>query len=89
MGMQRKKQIVANVGKYKTKDRNTGETVEKNRYQNCGTLFERDDGSLCIKLDCLPIGCPDWNGWMNFYDFKNFDDKPANQKGLDDDEIPF
>jgi hypothetical protein len=63
-------------------------------------LFKRDDGSLTLKLDCIPVGAPDWNGWISFYDIDNnrqqsnksasgphFDDQGKGQ-GFDDD-IPF
>ena len=56
------KKIVAVTGKYK--DRQTGQ--EKNQYVRAGTLFQRDDGSLCIKLDSLPLG--EFNGWLNCYE---------------------
>lgn len=40
-------------------DRNTGE--EKKKYTTIGTLFQRDDGSMCLKM----LG-----SWVNFYDIK-------------------
>lgn len=44
--------------------------AEKGRYLNVGKVFQRDDGSLTLKLDCLPIGIPDWSGWVNCYPHK-------------------
>ena len=40
---------------------------EKTRYTNLGSLLERDDGSLTLKLESLPIG---FTGWVNFYEPK-------------------
>jgi hypothetical protein len=40
---------------------------EKTRYTNCGSLLERDDGSLTVKLEAIPVG---FSGWLNCYDPK-------------------
>lgn len=40
---------------------------EKTRFINVGKLFTRDDGSLTLKLDSVPVG---FNGWINFYEPK-------------------
>jgi hypothetical protein len=40
---------------------------EKTRYTNCGSLLQRDDGSLSIKLEAIPVG---FTGWFNCYDPK-------------------
>jgi hypothetical protein len=45
-------------------DRN-GET--KGRWLTIGTVFRHDDGGSSIKLDCLPVGVPDWNGWVSVF----------------------
>lgn len=37
----------------------------KARYLNIGKLFKRDDGSISLKLDSLPVGAG-WEGWINF-----------------------
>lgn len=55
------KKAVAVTGKYTNRN---GE--EKSSYINCGKLMQREDGSLTLKLDALPLG--DFNGWINFYD---------------------
>ena len=95
MAMKRLKKLTAVTGKYTNKD-----GQEKNQYVNCGTLFQRDDGSYCIKLDALPLG--DFNGWISCYDFDE-DRKQNNQQGMaqakaaaepapvtfEDDGIPF
>jgi hypothetical protein len=58
------KDVVATTGKYINAQ---GES--KNSYQTCGKLFEREDGSICIKLDAIPLG-NEWDGWLNMYDKK-------------------
>ncbi len=87
--MRRYKKAVASCGEYQS----NGQT--KKRYQNVGTLFERDDGSLCLKLDAVPVG-PEFEGWINFFDFdekrQQRNDNSQQQRGpeqLDDEEIPF
>lgn len=66
---------------------------EKTRYVNVGALFARDDGSLTMKLESLPIG---FNGWINFYEPKPRDgeqrsQRQVTQKPVDDfgDDTPF
>ena len=46
-------------------DRDSGE--QKARWLRIGSVFRHDDGSTSIKLDCLPIGRPDWNGWVSVF----------------------
>jgi hypothetical protein len=65
---------------------------EKTRYVNVGALFARDDGSLTMKLESLPIG---FNGWINFYEPKERDQaqgqrsqRPQRSAPVDDD-APF
>ena len=86
--MKRIKRAVATVGKYTAKD-----GKEKNRYQNVGTLFKRDDDTVCLKLESIPIG-PEFTGWINFYDIdsKPKQEKPKPQQTIpefEDDDIPF
>ena len=72
---------------------------EKTRYVNVGALFARDDGSMTMKLEAVPVG---FNGWINFYEPKPKDGEqrqertrpartaaanPAND--FADDDIPF
>lgn len=61
---------------------------EKTRYVNVGALFQREDGSLSMKLESLPIG---FNGWVNFYEPKPKDgSKPrAGAANEDSESIPF
>lgn len=85
--MKRIKRIVATTGTYKDRDGN-----DKKQYTNIGTLFERPDGSQCIKLDAVPVG---WDGWGNFYDIEQkqsaHNEAKANgyQRDELDSEIPF
>ena len=71
---------------------------EKTRFVNVGALFTRDDGSLTLKLESIPVG---FNGWVNFYEPRPKDGgqhpqrtrpqrtaAPA-QNGDPDDDIPF
>jgi hypothetical protein len=72
--MKKIKKAVAVTGKYTDRNGN-----EKNQYHTCGGLFQRDDGSLCMKLDALPLG--DFNGWISFYDIEE-NRKENNQQGM-------
>lgn len=47
---------------------------EKTRYINIGVVFERDDGSLSLKLESLPVN---FSGWVNFYEPKADNEKQA------------
>jgi len=84
--------------KYTNRDGN-----EKTRYVNVGALFARDDGSMTMKLEAVPVG---FNGWINFYEPKPKDGEqrqertaarpartaaPASDPANDfaDDDIPF
>ena len=96
--MEKIKDAVAAVGEY-----NKGGEIKK-RYQKVGSLFQRDDGSLSLKLESIPLSV-NWNGWLNFYDPYNKREgqqqqqPPQQQKPTQlepkgqifnaDDEIPF
>lgn len=61
----------------------TGEYQDRNgqnkgRWQRIGTVFRHDDGGTSIKLDCLPVGLRDWDGWVSV--FKR-EDKQEGQSG--------
>ena len=59
--------------KYTDRDGN-----EKTRYVNVGVLFARDDGSMTMKLESIPVG---FNGWINFYEPKPRDgEQPQRQE---------
>lgn len=30
-------------------------------------MFRHDDGGTTIKLDCVPVGLPDWDGWVSVF----------------------
>jgi len=93
--MKRIKKAVATTGKYT--DRNGS---EKNRYVNVGSMFKREDGSVCLKLDSVPVG-PGFEGWINFYDLdeerqqeprRQPEPEPPQKKQPDpveSDDIPF
>ena len=51
------------TGEYQ--DRETGQT--KGRWLTIGTVFKHDDGGTSIKLDCVPVGLKDWEGWVNVF----------------------
>jgi hypothetical protein len=51
------------TGEYQ--DRETGQT--KGRWLTIGTVFKHDDGGTSIKLDCIPVGLKDWEGWVNVF----------------------
>ncbi|MEI6415787.1 MAG: hypothetical protein WCP34_16225 [Pseudomonadota bacterium] len=55
--------LVVKTGTYT--DRTTGEI--KNRYKNIGFVMKHDDGGSSIKLECLPVGVPNWDGWVSVF----------------------
>lgn len=74
---------------------------EKTRYVNVGVLFTRDDGSMTLKLESIPVG---FTGWVNFYEPKPKDGEQSSRQrpqrmqptkatsdasGFIDDDIPF
>ncbi len=61
MGMKHIKNGYTKVGEYTD---NTGAT--KSRFLTISKLFKRDDGSITLKIDSLPVGA--WEGWINFSD---------------------
>ena len=67
--------VTAVLGEYKNAQ---GEI--KKRYAKIGALFSRDDGSMAIKMDVVPVG-DEWNGWLNLYpdDYKKEVDQPSPQ----------
>lgn len=87
--MKKKYDIVAGLGKYTDREGN-----EKTRNFRFGSIFVRDDGSPCIKIDAFPVG-PDFTGWANCYEPRPVEGQappqsqqpPASHAG--DDSIPF
>lgn len=70
MAMKKTHDAVYAGEKYTDRDGN-----EKTRYVNVGALMQRDDGSLTMKLEAVPVG---FNGWINFYEPKPKDgERPA------------
>lgn len=55
--------LAVKTGEYT--DRQTGQT--KARWLRIGTVFRHDEGGTSIKLDALPVGCPDWDGWVSVF----------------------
>lgn len=58
------KRAVAITGEYEK----NGQT--KKQYTNVGTLFQREDGSLSLKIEAVPAGNK-WDGWIGFFDIDN------------------
>lgn len=88
--MKQFKKVVATVGKY-----TDANGQEKNRYVTVGRAFIRDDKSVSIKVDSMPVG-PEFSGWLNLYDLD--EDRqgqaparaaPAPSPAADDTELPF
>ena len=85
------KKLVAVIGKYTDR---SGQ--EKNRYLRVGTVFEREDGSRCQKMEAQPVG-GEWTGWINEYPLdedrqqapQTASPRQAEGGGFNDDEIPF
>lgn len=73
MAMKKTHDAVYAGEKYTDRDGN-----EKTRYVNLGVLFARDDGSMTMKLEALPVN---FNGWINFYEPKPRDgEQPQRQE---------
>lgn len=85
--MKQFKKVVATVGKY-----TDANGQEKNRYVTVGRAFIRDDKSVSIKVDAMPVG-PEFSGWLNLYDLdEDRQQKPVAQAApvVDDkDSLPF
>ena len=88
--MKQFKKVVATVGKY-----TDANGQEKNRYVTVGRAFIRDDKSVSIKVDSMPVG-PEFSGWLNLYDLD--EDRqgqaparaaPAPAPAAVDDDLPF
>ena len=55
--------LAIKTGEYN--DSNTGQT--KGRWLRIGTVIRHDDGGTSIKLDCVPVGLPEWDGWVSVF----------------------
>ena len=84
--MKQFKKVVATVGKY-----TDANGQEKNRYVTVGKAFIRDDKSVSIKVDAMPVG-PEFSGWLNLYALdEDRQQKPAAQAAPVDsgNDLPF
>ena len=88
--MKQFKKVVATVGKY-----TDANGQEKNRYVTVGRAFIREDKSVSIKVDSMPVG-PEFSGWLNLYDLD--EDRqgqaparaaPAPEPAAADEDLPF
>lgn len=89
MSSKRTHDVVATIGKYKTRD---GE--EKKRYLNVGTAFTDDHGRVSILLTAVPTAGAEWSGWLSLYPIKDQNQRPTSQSKPtgdvpDDDDVPF
>lgn len=87
--MARKTHDAVYVERYQ--DRNSG--AEKKRYINIGALFTRDDGSMSLKLETIPVK---FDGWISLYEPRQKDEQPrqstpkrSDTDGFEDPDIPF
>lgn len=39
----------------------------KGRWLKIGSVFRHDDGGTSIKLDAVPVGLPEWQGWVSVF----------------------
>lgn len=80
---------VVTVGEYE--DRKTGQT--KKQYRTVGAVLQNDDGRMSLKLELIPA--VNFNGWINFYEPRDKEQKPQSSgqeaSGGDpfSDDIPF
>lgn len=65
-------EVVAAGEKYTDK---SGE--EKTRWVKMGVVIQRQDGSMSMKLESIPVG---WNGWANLWEPKPRDGETRPQK---------
>lgn len=81
-------------------DRDTGQM--RPRWLRIGALIRHEDGGLSVKLDCLPIGIPGWEGWVSVFKRESAGQGAQQQAGRNarparapapaqdfDDDIPF
>ena len=58
-------------------DRN-GET--KTRWLKIGTMFSHAGGGTSIKLEAMPVGLSDWDGWVSVFEKRDQDQQPAQRR---------
>ena len=71
------------------------EGEEKGRYLNIGSILAHEDGGISVKLNCIPVGLTDWEGWVSAFPVKKKDDaEEYRQQSAPtirefDDDLPF
>jgi hypothetical protein len=71
------------VGEYE--DRKTGQT--KKQYRTVGAVLQNDEGRLSLKLEMVPL--VNFNGWINFYEPREREEKPAPSQREQQHQEPF
>jgi len=72
MSSEKKYELLAKNGEYEQ----NGE--KKARWENCGFVFQNDNGKLNAKINCLPVG-KDWDGWLSLFPPREY--SPSNTEG--------
>ena len=67
--------LAIKTGEYN--DSTTGQM--KGRWLRIGTVIRHDDGGTSIKLDCVPVGLPAWDGWVSVFPREEQDDFSSEQ----------
>ena len=82
--------IMCPTGKYNTQD-----GQEKTRWLKCGIMLQTDNG-FRIKMEAMPVGVADFEGWFSVFEKKNDQAKPQQQEGFrappaaaTDSDVPF
>ena len=44
---------------------------EKTRWLKCGVLMQNDEGHYRLKLEAIPIGVADFEGWFSVFEKEN------------------
>jgi hypothetical protein len=81
--------LMVKTGTYQDRDGN-----QKNRWLKIGSRFVRDDGGEALRIDCIPVGLPEWNGWVSTFPIKPKGENgpgpsPSGPAGGWDDDLPF
>ncbi len=64
--------VAVRTGEYT--DRQSGEL--KSRWLNIGTIFTHENGGKSLKINCIPAGLPDWQGFASIFPI----DQPQQQR---------
>lgn len=78
--------LEATVGEYRDPATNT----QKKRRITIGKAFTRPDGSICLKVDAIPLA-PDWSRFVSLVPREPDTKAPAEPSTpkMEDDDIPF